>query len=250
MVNPPKNVFPLSVGALFLHISSVLYLVLIPFHRSGTRRGSPFISISIISHLSFFPLIILYLNPHPPPPPCFSGKGLRCRPCTFSWWLYLSLFAQKPQQQKREWKHRQPKHPHTNAAAQVAHVHMVASRSFSDTHYQTHTDTHTKNVSLIFTHTFPLHRPVVHFQYSPFLFPAVRQCDRTPCGRGATCEEAPGGYRCLCPPEWTGRTCQLGQWVTIIMCIYVLLCKNKTVDAAKIGAGIKYLREDQKKVRA
>jgi len=67
----------------------------------------------------------------------------------------------------------------------------------------------TQNVSFTFTHTFPRHTPLLHVPYP--LFPAVRQCDRSPCGRGATCQEAPGGYRCLCPPGWTGRTCQLGQ---------------------------------------
>lgn len=40
----------------------------------------------------------------------------------------------------------------------------------------------------------------------------MRHCDRSPCGPGATCQEAPGGYQCLCPPGWSGRTCQLGQW--------------------------------------
>ncbi|XP_078102224.1 uncharacterized protein LOC144515343 isoform X3 [Sander vitreus] len=61
---------------------------------------------------------------------------------------------------------------------------------------------------------------------------AVRQCDRSPCGRGATCQETPGGYRCLCPPGWTGRTCQLGQWITntneceMSICVHARSCRN------------------------
>lgn len=132
-------------------------------------------------------------------------KGSRCQTCSCGGWLYLSLFAQKPEQQKREWKHRPPEHLHTNATVQMTHVHMVAS----------HTFTHINCLLNIHIHTFPLHRPVAHVPCFLFLLSAVRQCDRSPCGRGATCEETPGGYHCLCPPGWSGRTCQLGQWVRI-----------------------------------
>ncbi len=44
-----------------------------------------------------------------------------------------------------------------------------------------------------------------------FSFAAVLQCDSSPCGRGATCQETPQGFQCVCPPFWTGRTCQLGK---------------------------------------
>lgn len=192
----------------FLTFPLFLYLYILPFQSSGTRHGSP-----IFLFLFYIPSSFLLFKF--PGSSLLSGKGLRWQPCTCSRRLYLSLFAQKPEQQKREWKHGQPKHPHTNV--QITHVHTVASHRHSDT--RTH-----KMISLIFTHRFPLHRPVVHVKY--FLFPAVRQCDRSPCGRGATCQETPGGYRCLCPPGWTGRTCQLGQWVRVkqlqcILYIYV-----------------------------
>ncbi|XP_029302965.1 protein jagged-1 isoform X2 [Cottoperca gobio] len=56
---------------------------------------------------------------------------------------------------------------------------------------------------------------------------AVRQCDRSPCGRGATCQEVPGGYRCLCPPGWSGRTCQLDtNECEINICIHARSCRN------------------------
>uniref|UniRef100_A0A3Q3GYT2 Delta-like protein n=1 Tax=Kryptolebias marmoratus TaxID=37003 RepID=A0A3Q3GYT2_KRYMA len=34
------------------------------------------------------------------------------------------------------------------------------------------------------------------------------QCDRSPCGRGATCQES--GSRCSCPPGFSGKFCQSG----------------------------------------
>uniref|UniRef100_A0A3B5AD08 Delta-like protein n=1 Tax=Stegastes partitus TaxID=144197 RepID=A0A3B5AD08_9TELE len=55
----------------------------------------------------------------------------------------------------------------------------------------------------------------------------VRQCDRSPCGRGATCQEAPGGFRCLCPPGWTGRTCQLDtNECEMSICVHARSCRN------------------------
>ncbi|XP_028321411.1 protein jagged-1b isoform X2 [Gouania willdenowi] len=55
----------------------------------------------------------------------------------------------------------------------------------------------------------------------------VRQCDRSPCGRGATCQEAAGGFRCLCPPGWTGRTCQLDtNECEMNICDHARSCRN------------------------
>ncbi|XP_029699963.1 protein jagged-1b isoform X2 [Takifugu rubripes] len=56
---------------------------------------------------------------------------------------------------------------------------------------------------------------------------AVRQCDRRPCGHGATCQEIPGGFRCLCPPGWTGRTCQLDtNECEMNICVHARSCHN------------------------
>ncbi|KAF7668932.1 hypothetical protein LDENG_00269360 [Lucifuga dentata] len=56
---------------------------------------------------------------------------------------------------------------------------------------------------------------------------AVKQCDLSPCGRGATCQESPGGYRCLCPPGWTGRTCQLDtNECEMSICVHARSCRN------------------------
>ncbi|KAM9319202.1 protein jagged-2 isoform 3-T3 [Pholidichthys leucotaenia] len=55
----------------------------------------------------------------------------------------------------------------------------------------------------------------------------VKQCERSPCGRGATCEETPGGYRCLCPSGWTGRTCQLDtNECEMSICVHARSCRN------------------------
>ncbi|KAG7278340.1 hypothetical protein CRUP_024585 [Coryphaenoides rupestris] len=56
---------------------------------------------------------------------------------------------------------------------------------------------------------------------------AVRQCDLSPCGRGATCQESPEGFRCLCPPGWMGRTCQLDtNECEVGICVNARSCRN------------------------
>lgn len=35
----------------------------------------------------------------------------------------------------------------------------------------------------------------------------LNECDRLPCGNGATCINEPGSFRCICPDEMTGASC-------------------------------------------
>lgn len=128
-----------------------------------------------------------------------SGKDVRCQPCTCSRLLHLSPFMQEPEQHKRMKTH------------QSIRIPMLQFRSHMSTWWR-RTYTHSQCVWYSHTNTHS-HYTDQQFMYDIFslcLLTAVRQCDRSPCGRGATCQEAPGGYRCLCPPGWTGRTCQLG----------------------------------------
>ncbi|MBN3319066.1 JAG1 protein, partial [Atractosteus spatula] len=38
---------------------------------------------------------------------------------------------------------------------------------------------------------------------------SVNECQPNPCSQGGTCRQLQHGFECLCPPQWTGRTCQL-----------------------------------------
>lgn len=38
----------------------------------------------------------------------------------------------------------------------------------------------------------------------------IDECAGGPCQHGGTCHDLVGGFRCDCPPEWTGDLCQDG----------------------------------------
>lgn len=39
----------------------------------------------------------------------------------------------------------------------------------------------------------------------------IDECSGDPCEHGGTCIDLVGGFRCECPPEWTGFTCEIGE---------------------------------------
>uniref|UniRef100_A0A670IN67 Delta-like protein n=1 Tax=Podarcis muralis TaxID=64176 RepID=A0A670IN67_PODMU len=39
----------------------------------------------------------------------------------------------------------------------------------------------------------------------------VTDCLSQPCSHGGTCKDLPDGFKCLCTPQWTGKTCQIGE---------------------------------------
>lgn len=41
--------------------------------------------------------------------------------------------------------------------------------------------------------------------------PGESQCDATTCSNGGTCYDHGDAFRCACPPEWGGNTCNTGE---------------------------------------
>lgn len=37
------------------------------------------------------------------------------------------------------------------------------------------------------------------------------ECASSPCAQGGTCIDREDGFECVCPPQWEGRTCQIGE---------------------------------------
>lgn len=46
---------------------------------------------------------------------------------------------------------------------------------------------------------------------SLFCITDIDDCSPNPCGHGGTCQDLVDGFKCICPPQWTGKTCQLGK---------------------------------------
>lgn len=36
-------------------------------------------------------------------------------------------------------------------------------------------------------------------------------CASSPCAQGGTCIDLDDGFECVCPPQWEGKTCQIGK---------------------------------------
>lgn len=41
----------------------------------------------------------------------------------------------------------------------------------------------------------------------------IDDCSPNNCSHGGTCLDLVNGFKCVCPPQWTGKTCQLGKKV-------------------------------------
>lgn len=39
----------------------------------------------------------------------------------------------------------------------------------------------------------------------------VDECASSPCAQGGTCINLEDGFECVCPPQWEGMTCQIGE---------------------------------------
>ena len=38
------------------------------------------------------------------------------------------------------------------------------------------------------------------------------ECASGPCAQGGTCIDLEDGFECVCPPQWEGKTCQIGRF--------------------------------------
>lgn len=46
-------------------------------------------------------------------------------------------------------------------------------------------------------------------------------CDSSPCGSGGTCENTENGYKCKCPPGWTGDNCDVREYLSVVRICFV-----------------------------
>lgn len=48
---------------------------------------------------------------------------------------------------------------------------------------------------------------------APPLLADIDDCSPNPCGHGGTCQDLVDGFKCICPSQWTGKTCQIGKYM-------------------------------------
>ncbi len=48
------------------------------------------------------------------------------------------------------------------------------------------------------------------------------ECASSPCAQGGTCIDLENGFECVCPPQWVGKTCQIGKIEILLYCGRVL----------------------------
>lgn len=60
----------------------------------------------------------------------------------------------------------------------------------------------------------------------------IDECSGDPCEHGGTCIDLVGGFRCECPPEWTGFTCEIGEYTLFLNVTMVL---SETFNKLKLN---------------
>lgn len=59
------------------------------------------------------------------------------------------------------------------------------------------------------------------------VFSDLDECASNPCARGGTCIDLEDGFECVCPPQWEGKTCQIGE----IQVLYFLFVPKHSISS-------------------
>ena len=62
----------------------------------------------------------------------------------------------------------------------------------------------------------------LYFIVQIVFFLDVDECESSPCLNGATCDNSPGNFSCICTDFWIGPNCEIGTRNTL-WCIHVPL---------------------------
>lgn len=85
----------------------------------------------------------------------------------------------------------------------------------------------------------------------------LEKCASSPCAQGGTCIELEGGFECVCPPQWEGKTCRIGEIFsnysyTLLFTLYTRLSpeavkKNKvfTCSGCLFGANTSLILQEE-----